>query len=126
MGEREKCYVPCNYSEDKRLIISYRSRDSPYAVTDTFSGRFMGSTKIVSFKLVYREPPSSIILEPAENRSLHDSSVMITPSLPAFNPIFNEGGIPNSSMRQKCNGYIILSCLVLMWLVIIIVSGKQR
>ena len=29
------------------------------------------SMKVVSFKLVYKEPPSSIILEQAENHSLH-------------------------------------------------------
>ena len=28
-------------------------------------------SELFSFKLVFREPPSSIILEPAENRSLH-------------------------------------------------------
>ena len=38
--------------------------------------------RLFSFKLVFREPPNSIILEPAENRSLHLQATLVVNGVP--------------------------------------------
>ena len=54
------------------------------------------SVKVVSFKLVYREPPSSIILEPAENRSLHVCVCIMLSSNATYNIIRTVVHLPAS------------------------------